>query len=265
MKSESHQSVPIWIKEGLILTTVLINGKEATFLVDSGAPTIIINKAPTEGKALQNFEGVGGSGQHDTYTIDTFRWCGLNFENLTVPSIDLSHLENEIGSSFYGLIGYEQLKNHSFKVDYAAELFHLWSEFDENEFTILDSFPFEMKVHAPIINMEIENLNFQMALDTGAAANLMDVNLRNKLKSFISSDETDELVGADKSSQTVEQGDIPSSRIGSTEFKNMATVWSKIEHLQQAFGPIDGLLGYEFLKHKSMIVSYPRNIIFITD
>lgn len=68
-----------------------------------------------------------------------------------------------------------------------------------------------------------------------------------------------------KKGKEVTKGLIKKTIIGKYKFKNMATVFSSISHLNKGYKiNIDGLMGYELLSKQKTLISYKRKeLMFI--
>jgi len=119
---------------------------------------------------------------------------------------------------------------------------------------------FSIYNHIPIIKANVDGIELKLGLDTGAAANLFD---SNKIKNKSKNKKKSTLLGADKAQQSVEIATIDSTLINDISFNKMRVIWSNIDHLKSAFGELDGLLGYEFLKKKKMAISYSDKKIYL--
>ena len=263
MQIPSKIKASIMLIDGIPLTRAVINGEMRTFIIDSGAPSIVINAnylAHQVDSTSKEFEGVGGKGKQGLMDIDFFKWHGLEMENFTAPVIDLAHLETELKISFYGLIGFQELSHFSFCFDYQNEEILLWKDLDVADFAISDVIPFTLNKHIPLIDIQMGNENLVVGIDSGAAINLLDSGKQGSNTTLL---KKDKLVGADKNVQEIQKGVSKEVKISNTIFNNMQVIWSNIDHLKAGFGELDGLFGYEFLKQRKMIVSYEHNSIFI--
>ncbi len=252
---------------GIVLIQVLLNGRKRVFLLDSGAPFMTLNTRhvhPDHIEAgLLEFKGIGGSVQSARTRIKTFNWQGLKFRNSLVYAMDLSHLERELGVEFHGLLGYRELMHFTLNIDYKTNRLTLWREFNPTDFTVLARIPFVLHNHLPVIRANIGQRRVKLGLDSGAAINLLDINLLNSVDGFIPAKREEQLHGAGSTSVRVQHGKLSSTSIHGTEFNNMRVVWSDVSVIKQSLGDIDGLLGYEFLSRRRMAISFTDNCIYL--
>lgn len=257
----------IVVQNGIVFSHMKLNGKKRLFLIDSGAPSIILNEQHVSKKQLlkskKTFQGVSGKGHLSHVVLKSLNWKGLSIQNKRVNAINLAHIEVHLKEPFHGLLGYAELSHFSFQIDYKLKKMFLWREFNKDDFSIVGEIPFVLHNHIPVISVEIEGKPLKLGLDTGAAVNLIDIQHLDKLKKGQSNRKKDTLRGADTKEQSVEKSVVNEMMVHGFSFKKMRVLWPNIKHLQTAFGNLDGLLGYEFLKKKKMVVSYADKRIYL--
>jgi len=276
----SHKDVieiPFTMAGKLIAVKVLLDGEYSTFILDSGAPKVILNsKYITEinnnKKSISNTKGVNGniSGM-DIIRINQLDFSGIKMNNEEVITMDLSHLEESLETKFHGLIGYDLIKDYDILFDYEKLTLTLinpaifqkyWKE-NLSDAT-LERVPFDLETHIPIVKAQIGNKMVSYGIDCGAESNLLTDSLFHSLKKHTKDVKMDELLGADNQPQKVKNGKIKRTRIGNMCFKNLETLFSYISHLNEGYKiDIDGLIGYEVLHKQKTLISYDRSeIIF---
>jgi hypothetical protein len=116
--------IPFTMAGKLIAVKILLNGKYRTFILDSGSPKVILNskyisKKDTTKKTISASKGVSGniSGM-DIGNVEQLDFYGIQLNNQEVITMDLSHLEESLETNFYGLIGYDLIKDYDLIFDY---------------------------------------------------------------------------------------------------------------------------------------------------
>ena len=268
-------TVPMEIRNGLIVVTAKLNGIERKFILDSGAPTLYLN-SPYFSKdtitSMSTAQSVNSSisGQ-DIIHIDSFDFYGIKTQNKDFVMSDLSHLLKD--EEIYGLIGYQVIKDYDWLFDYANKTLTLIkpdkttdyiSELQHTTYEI----PLQMTSetsHIPFVKGKIGTEEVSLGIDCGASVNLLDVTLLDKLKNNLANITTTKLTGASKQEANVQSATVKSLTIGNALFENVSTVFNDMSHLNsRRENKIDGLIGYEIFSHQKVLVSVQnKKLIFI--
>jgi hypothetical protein len=280
IKSEHNViKVPFKIAGKLIALDVTLNGEERTFVLDSGAPVIILNsryleKADSNRKILSSTKGVNGAiTGMDISQIKSLKWAGIELHDQELITLDISHLEKALDSEIYGLIGYEMIKDYDLLFDYEnKELILLKPEatdsYIEKYFSeyIVSTAPLKMENHIPVITGYVDDIKLSLGIDSGAESNLVHNELFTNLKKNLKKISSDSLQGADKVEQTVTTAKLKKILIGGKKFKNTDTVFSDISHLNEGYQlQLDGLIGYPILSNQKTLLSFKNNKIMFFD
>lgn len=276
---ETVVRVPFKMAGNLIAVPVTINGEEKMFLLDSGAPVVVLNskylpKREDGSRALANTQGVNGqiSGM-DIHQIESLEFGGLRMENEDLLSMELGHLEDQLDFEIHGLIGYELIKSHDLLFDYDNQTLTLLDPAHLDQYTDnflhkqnIDKVDFELQGHIPVFKGQVAGKSYTFGLDCGAESNLMESKLHQELQSSLRRSSEDELVGADNHPVMVQKGELKKLSLGNTTFKNSPTMFNDMSHLNDGYHlSLDGLLGYPVLSGQQTLLSYSRNELWLID
>jgi len=252
----------------LIFVKVTLNGKEENFILDSGAPEIVLNSTYFKSKnSGVRAKGVSGITILQNIEIESFDWNGISLENTKLIGMDLSHLEEQTGRKFKGLIGFSVLQKYELLIDYKKCELTLFSQGKSKWHTKIKpktEFSFEYGAHIPIIEITIRNNKYKLGIDTGASSNLLNQDSYAALpKSSYIKEKTSNLYGADKTITKASIIKIKTSKISNKKFIRMEFVISNISHLNEGYGlNIDGLLGYPFLSEQKTSIDFLNKKIY---
>ncbi|OIQ21316.1 MAG: hypothetical protein BM557_03430 [Flavobacterium sp. MedPE-SWcel] len=279
--SDNVIEIPFKMSGNLIMVNVLLNGKERKFIVDSGAPRVILNSKyiighnDNERTTISSSSGVNGSiNGMDITNVEELDFAGIKLENQEVITLDISHLEENLNEEIYGLIGYDLIQDYDVLFDYENKKLTLINpdhfEDYKSEYLSgakLETTPITLEQHIPVIKAQINNKTYSFGIDSGAESNLMDKSLFNSLKNNLENITTDYLIGADNNPTEIKSAEVKSTKIGNKDFKNLVTAFSDISHLNQGYGlKLDGLIGYEVLSKQKTLLSFKRGeLIFIQE
>jgi len=275
LKSEADKiEVPMEMMGRLISVDVAVNGVKRKFLLDTGAPKVILNanyfKPPEDlsgVRKISSSKSVNGSITGlDLMYIESIDLHGIRIEDQEVLTVDLSNLERHTEEEIYGLIGYEMIKDYDLIFNYDEmkltlvnpDFFECYESMmlAEKEIVVV---PFEIEAHIPVLNAKVNSITYSFGLDSGAETNLIDDDLFEKFNDQINNITIDTLSGMGDISREVNSAKINSTHIGNKELKNMDTVFSDISHINEGYKTkIDGLLGYELLSRQVSVISYAR-------
>lgn len=268
-------TVPMEIQDNMIVVTAKLNGIERTFIFDSGAQSLYLNSRYFGKDTINSISGAKSvnssiSGQ-DIIPIDSFDFYGIKTQNKDFVMSDLSHLLKDEG--IYGLIGYQVVKDYDWLFDYANKTLTLIKPdktadyINKMQYTTYE-IPIQMTSetsHIPFVKGKIGMEEVSLGIDCGAAANLLDIALFDKLKNNLTDITTTELAGVSTQKTDVQKASVKSLALGKKLFENVSTVFNNMNHLNSRWeNKIDGLIGYEILSKQKTIVSLRnKKIIFI--
>ncbi|MBC8322612.1 MAG: aspartyl protease family protein [Candidatus Marinimicrobia bacterium] len=279
---QSNLTVPIFMQSefelhhNLIIVSAEIDGQKGNFILDSGAPVMILNKHHfSHIDSVNSMGGKGVTGRRMTSTsiqnMKHFKWNDYEMRDFDAVFHDLSHLENELDIKIIGLISYRELEHFETMFDYENMRLMLF-KLDEDGYTIAQvqrenpgvEIPFKMEGHTPIFEGSINGKTYTFGLDTGAEFNLMDKPLFDSLAKNITHIKLDTLIGISGEEIETQIGFIDKTVIGGNSYNNMKTVFSSTEHLyKNGETKLDGLLGYEFLSQHKTALNFRKKILTI--
>lgn len=250
--------VPFELASRLIVVQATVNGVSGNFLFDSGAPSIILNRASftqeqVETRPLDHVmpAGAGGAMQDVTAAADlTVELGGLVMTSQRGLMADLSHLAESVGIPLVGLIGQDVMAPFQLSFDYANVELTLLRLGPDNQpvaptgagapTLVVD---LEMHGHIPVVPVIIGGQVLRMGLDSGAAGAMIFTRLQESLTDHYTFLRRDEMKGADTA---VQMGDVvrfDRVQLGSITYDDMTFRFNDIIGNGVHEPPFDGLLG----------------------
>ncbi|RYX86192.1 hypothetical protein EON83_02925 [bacterium] len=273
---------PFELRNNLIYITAELNGKQKTFLIDSGAPALVLNADQLDAAQLKDSTvsaaGVGGTVRARSFHVDSFNWKGLqwtNFDTLAFPSPQ--RVNKDEASA--GAIGYQLLKDYEITFDYGRKIITL-IRINEQGNPVqklspktdgIKVVPITMYRHVPALPMEIGGKTYRMGLDSGAGGNMLDKQFAPDLQKYVLLDELKRpmkavLGGIGNDVLTSEVAVVDKATVGEAPYSKMAFVFTDGTLAQLNQGrrvPLDGLIGYEFLKQYVTSLNYKKGTLSI--
>jgi hypothetical protein len=258
------------LKEGLILVEANVNQRSGLFILDTGAPCLILNTRhfeaqPSEDQVMSANETISTQEK----TVDDFWWGCIEKRFFKAVAIDLYHLEQALDTQVLGLIGYEMIRKHEILIDYNEKVIaHYPAKKSELHATQMASLniPFEMSAHLPIVSAEIENYVLHLAFDSASETNMLAHDYQQKLSTEIDP----KLIifrGADQRDILVTAVNILSTYIGDERFQNMEYLFKDVQKIREVgHNKFDGLLGHPFIEACGRLsINYKKKQIYVWD
>jgi hypothetical protein len=265
--------IPFDLVNGMIMVKASIDGKDAGFILDTGAPMLVLNedhskkeKSFTDGQdnLASSCSGTMAVGMA---TIRHFTWGTLEKENIEALTVDLSHLEKAVGRPVRGLIGFQIFKDREIFIDYTRQrilLLDPQNNLLHRAATPLETSSFSMYDHLPILQLDIGGHFFRFGIDTGSEANLIDdCATANIDASLFDTLKMEEIQGLDQKVSIVPVIQLSETRLGHISLKALPYLVIELCHLEKIHGArIDGLLGYDFFNNLKVSINYPKKEIY---
>ncbi len=252
-------AIPLKRVQNLYLIEASIDSLRGNFILDTGAPRLVLNKTyfssgrPAPGSSQYGI--TGGANTVLNTTVDSLIINELFYTNVDADIVNLGHLENARGVRILGLLGASLFNQMEMELDLANDLLYLY-KLDEkgNRITGIDSSVADLML--PIINYndilfvegKIGNKKLKFCLDTGAEKNVLSESVSNKVLSHFTLTKSGNLTGSGGTGTLVLNGVIDSIGIGSTYFRDMPFLLTNLSYLELVYGTsLSGILGYDFL------------------
>jgi hypothetical protein len=271
LPSQDVIKVPFKRAGNLIVVNALVNNEPKFFLVDNGAPKLILNNryfsSTTQegGKLISSVQGVNGSVANiGAFKVEHFNWQGIQLKNKVILSMDLSHLEKELKTTIHGLIGQEVIGQYDILFDYANATLTLIKP-EKSERYCVDSLNIKQmayanlqrEAHLLVVPLTTSGKTYQMGIDCGAETNLMSQTYYPVLEKQLKKKRKRSLSGVDKEKKKVSSGCIPTIEVGKKVFEKQRFIFNEMEHLNDGYKiQLDGLVGYEVLSQQKTLLSY---------
>jgi hypothetical protein len=258
---------PLLIKKGKLLLAGTLEGENGYFILDTGAPTLVINRPIDENNSDCAYS-INRDVVVQPTVVQTYSWGGLSKTNAQALAVDLSHLESALGVRVLGLLGYEELRDRHWIFDFKKQKLYQDKSLTAPLYKKLIPkvvLPFKLEGHLPVVQVDIGSASYWFAIDTGAARNLLGEELvLGPLQYLFSVEQTEELQGLDQEVQLVRSGRLEDVTLGHKNFANPSFLVTDLAALHNATGlKIDGLLGYPFFEQYTFSIDYKTRKIFI--
>ncbi|MFT6810230.1 MAG: hypothetical protein ACJA01_003473 [Saprospiraceae bacterium] len=229
---------------GLILFKLEVNGQQKSFLLDSGAPSVILNQKVKESSAV--FLTVEGEVRAQEGEIEEIRIGNILRTKVPTWIMDLSHIEKRLGITIDGLIGADLLSSYDLLIDYKLQKISFLSPGNMNElkpvFSKVIALPFVSYYdNLPVIALNRNGQELLMSFDTGAGITVLAEDLLEKGTSV-----------------------LEEISLGSLKVQSVPVVSSDMSQFVDEEGNrLDGILSVNSLNADSVLISSKRQTIFL--
>ncbi|MBK9556823.1 MAG: aspartyl protease family protein [Bacteroidetes bacterium] len=267
--------IPLKRVQNLFLVEARVDSLIGNFILDTGAPHLVLNKTYfTEGRKAEG-EGVsygitGGGNTILNTTIDSLIITDMFYTNVDADIVNLGHLEDARGVKILGLLGASLFKEVEMEIDYRNNLLILYKLDKEgnrivgNERTQLPDVDMSIDITNDIIFMDVvaAEKKLRFCLDTGAERNVISNTLSNKIIKHFQLTTPGGLTGSNGNSQLILNGQMDSVIIGGKSFVAMPFILTNLNYLQLVYDTnINGILGYDYLSKGIVTINHKKEAI----
>ncbi|MFK8163603.1 MAG: hypothetical protein AB8H12_14230 [Lewinella sp.] len=250
----------------LIFFPARINGRMGNFVLDTGAPALLINN---RGEDLQSQPAptglaAGGSVALTNQMVESFEMGGRNLGKRWALALDLRSMEERTGQTIDGFVGHELLNNKEVRINFPDRRFQLRKSVRQPLYKGQEPrkvLRFDFVDHLPVITVKVGKRKLRFAIDTGAGVNIIDEDNAALCQAV---GEQMNIQGLDGKSTLNEVVTIPGLRIvDAEEEKETSFVSMDLAHLQSPSGaPISGIIGSAFLRNYVVSIDYRRRKLY---
>lgn len=177
----------------MILVPGEVNGIEGVFMLDTGAPELILNERLFKGQSLGKtkiLQDVGKKVFCDQIQVDHFLMGDVYRHDFPAIIADLQATEQVLEREILGLLGYDVLRHFEVRIDFYGGFINFCA-LDQKGVPLTKwrknlpdhQMEFTLHGHLPAIRGQLlDKANLVFALDSGASVNLMDRTYRNYLR-----------------------------------------------------------------------------------
>lgn len=247
----------------LIFFEARVNGKQGNFILDTGAPTLLLNnRGNTTGHPAPVGLAAGGTVSLENQRVESFEMGGHSLGKRWALAMDLRSMEDRTGQTIDGFVGHEILRRGELRINFPNRKFRLLKSTRRPKYegrTPVTVLRFEFIDHLPVITLRIGKQKLRFAIDTGAGANLVDKRFHDV---FVPTGDEMNIQGLDGGNEDYDMVRIPELRLAGDKVEETRFVAMDLSHLQSpGQPPIAGILGSVFLADRVVGIDYRRRKI----
>jgi hypothetical protein len=248
----------------LIVLKAKVDTLEGNFILDTGAPDLVLNLTYFRNYPISHDNGaeetgIGGatSSLNKTY-IKQLSFGSFNYSKIETNLTNLGNIENAKGIKVLGLLGVELFKQCELIIDFEKSLIYLHrisrKETDRykhemlNDATKYHSFSFDLMDNRIVMQTELSGKKLKLIVDCAAESNILDSRLPDKVFENVTITRKIKLTGAGDKKIDALYGSLNNLKLGNYTANNLSVTITNLEKTCFSYGGcIDGVLGFDFL------------------
>jgi len=272
--------IPFTKAGNLILIQAKVDNEEGNFILDTGAPYLILNITYFRNARLLPMTdgeqgGITGSVTKVERTlVDSFRMSALRFDKIEADLVNLGHLENSKGVRILGLLGTQLFRQCEMIIDYEKNLIYLhrigrkesatYKSRQLNDTSVYRTIPITLKQDKILVYGEMAGKKLTFLVDSGAELSVLDSRLPNKIFENVSVTGRVVLSGAGTSRVEALQGDMRNLRIGNQFMETLPVLITNLEKMCFSYEEcLDGMLGFDVLSLRKIGFNFVKREMYI--
>lgn len=267
--------IPFTLVGQLIMVEARVDTVTGYFMLDTGSEKLVLNKeyfsAGADGRAVAAVGNTGLVSAVMEKRVDSLQLDQLVVRDLDAHLVDLHHIELKKNIRMMGILGYEVYKNFEVFIDFQNMVIVLTRVNKKGvrvdplaRFEVpYDSMNFELLHHLIVVETKVNTVKLDMILDSGAELNLIDRKVSRKVLDKFTIIKRVNLVGVGKREVEVLAGVLNDVQCGEQYSDKMNTLLTSLDDINQSFQVnVQGVLGYEFLKKRRVMINYQKRKLY---
>lgn len=268
-------TIPLKRAGNLILIEARIDTFSGNFILDTGAPYLVLNQTyfrSYEPATSTASVGLSGEASASRARIPRLSLSDVYYENVDADIVNLSQIEDKKKVRILGLLGTNLFSGLQIRLDLVRNEMVLY-RLDSNGVVLQTdsasadtlarsknpdlSFTFRLCDDKIFVPVEIGGQKMNWILDTGAETNVVDAWSKKKVIKEFMVNRRINLVGTTGEKQEILMGVMPETRVGDMPFPMQQTIVTSMQELSETCSLyIDGILGYSFLSQGVFSINF---------
>lgn len=278
---DSFTAVIPFTKAGnLILVKANADGVVGNFILDTGAPGLVLNLSyfrefPSISVVSQEQGGITGSiAAADPTLINSLSFGPIKYSTIEADRINLGHLENSKGIRILGLLGLNLFSRFEMIINYEKSIlyFHLIGKKEAKSYSSsqledtaeYDVLPILIRENKLLTTATMEGKKLTFLIDTGAETNVVDSRLPDKIFDNVSVTGRVLLSGTGAKKTEALSGNVKNLKLGKIDIGTLPVIITNLEKMCIAYDRcLDGMLGFDFLSLHKIGFNFVKRKMYI--
>lgn len=264
--------VPIKRAGNLIIVEAQIDSLEGNFVMDTGAPYLVLNSTYfRDAPHVEEKSSAGINGESDaafTTVIHDFSILDLHYSRITADVTDLSAIENGRGIKILGLLGTRLFAKFAVTIDLSNNLLYIHKldkkgNIPPDELVIKDPYlrmPFKYLNDIIFMRGAVNDKTMWFVFDSAAETNLLDYTRSKKILKSMQIINRSKLTGIGGSTFEILYARFDKLTLGDKQFFRNRVLITNLEKMGKAYDhSIDGILGYDFFSRGIFTINFVKS------
>ena len=270
----AKERIPFRLEGNLILIKATLNGLTGDFILDTGAPELIINEAyfkgmriPWDNKQVVDFNGHASEARH--FAVNGFSIGGLSIKKQYALTVDLSSVEKVKRIHLLGIIGYSVLKDLELLFDFdRQELTLALAQKKTADFDIfappISTYELRFSGHIPYLIARLGKKKLRFGLDTGAEVNILGEHSFKHVESSFGETKKLQVKGITPHQKAATSGALQHLSIDGQPLGPQIVTVISLQSLNESLTVgLDGIFGVPFFKQGRVGIDYRRRKMWV--
>jgi len=262
--------VPIKRAGNLIVVEAQVDTMEGNFILDTGAPGLVLNATYFRSMPVVDEPETGGingsTGSFTTY-VRNFKILDLQYSRLTAHVCDLGFIENGRHIKVLGLLGTKLFEKFSLTVDLFNNVLYIQKvdktgNIPEGERIFHDRLlvsPFRLINDVIFLKGSVNNYTLWFAFDSAAETNLLDYDRSKKFMATLEVIGRAKIKGLGGTGVEVLYTSFDKLTVADYTFEKNRALVANLEKMGKAYGQtVDGILGYDFFSRGIFTINFVK-------
>lgn len=267
--------IPFTLVGQLIMVQAKVDTVTGYFMFDTGSERLVLNKKYFEpesnGRAVAAIGNTGMVHEVVEQKVDSLELDQLVVKDVVAHLVDLHHIELKKNVRMIGILGYDVYKNFELFLDFQNKVIVL-SRVNRKGMRMdtlapfeipSDSMVFDLQHHLIVVKAKVNSVKLDMILDSGAELNLIDRKVNRKVLDLFTIIKRVNLHGVGRQEVEVLAGVLQNVTCGNQITEKMNTLLTSLDEINSSFQiSVEGVLGYEFLKNRRVLINYQKRKLY---
>jgi hypothetical protein len=259
--------VPITRIGNLILVEAKIGNQTGFFVLDTGAPYLVLNETYFRDLVVANqrtYTDVNGQSRSANVTyVPKLELRSLYYKNLRADLANLASIENSRGVKVLGLMGINLFLDLEMHLNIKEQVLEL-QKVDKKGIPLLPTLicekalqmPFSLKNRVILVEARLKSQTLKFCFDSAAEVTGLSTGLSDEIYSSIVFEKQIDLIGSSGATNRVLYGRLNGLEIG-VPINGCNAIITNLSELSKAYGTaLDGMIGYDLLKQGIVILNF---------